>query len=189
MTRIFKLILPIVLLVIILISIYWIFEYNRKEKAFRESSDMTIRENTEQKEGQFLSRIDNGEGNVQIEVTYTTPKILSSIVTTETYEKINFEKNYVFMISINTHSVNLDQFDFVKLVFLRTESGEEFPALAKADTFSGESHHKLGVVEFSKKIQNESIFSKNDKSFELIIKSVSGVEERNYKFPLPLPEV
>lgn len=79
----------------------------------------------------------------------------------------------VFEISMNTHSVDLDTYDFKQLAVLRDGKGSEYSPVDWSSQPGG--HHRGGKL----------VFAHSDKSarnFELVIRNVAGVSERVLKW-------
>ncbi len=74
-----------------------------------------------------------------------------------------------FEISMDTHSVNLDTYDFKQLALLRDGKGSEFSPIEWSSAPGG--HHRSGKLVFAHPDQSA-------KTFELVIRNVAGVSER-----------
>ncbi len=112
----------------------------------------------------------NSGGGVTVEATLLNPKTIG--------EKISLQ------IKLDTHSVNLDQYDLSGISRLRDDEGKEFskPTLEKPE---GEGHHKGGILAFSNKDKDgKPIVTANTKYIELIVKDVAGVAERTFRWEL-----
>ncbi len=98
----------------------------------------------------------------------------ASGVTAKVTYKNPGEKSPVFEVSLDTHSVDLEQYKFEEIIVLRDERGDELrPELISS---SGSGHHRSAVVQF--KDTDASAAS----SVELVIKNVGGVDERVFSF-------
>ncbi len=96
---------------------------------------------------------------VTVKTTYTNPG----------------EKTLVFIVTLDTHSVELEGYKFEEIVVLRDEAGIIYmPALIVQ---SGSGHHREATVEFKDAAAQL-------KGFELVVKGVAGVDERVFKFDL-----
>ena len=84
-----------------------------------------------------------------------------------------------FRVAMNTHSVNLDQYDLSKLARLRDDAGNEFPATAWSSAPGG--HHRQGNLTFP---LPDSLSTGKTKYLQLIISDIAGVEERVLKWKL-----
>lgn len=82
----------------------------------------------------------------------------------------------VFDISLNTHSVDLDQYDLTDLAVLRTGSGTEIRPLTWDAPKGG--HHRSGQLTFPETIDGMPTVSHGTPSFALIIRDIDGVAER-----------
>ncbi|MBI5166617.1 MAG: hypothetical protein HY998_02585 [candidate division NC10 bacterium] len=101
-------------------------------------------------------------GGVRIEVTWLDSSALAK------GEAISFE------VRMNTHTVDLDEYDLLKLAFLRNDKGKVFKPKAWESPQDG-GHHRSGVL----------VFPKGDpgsRSLELIIMDVAGIKERAFRW-------
>src|SRR5574341_1227621 len=109
---------------------------------------------------------DQGQGGVEIEVTYATPEYVGSVNTDAAkYEPDSYA---VFLVAMNTHSVDLSGYDLVKISQLRA-GGETHAALRWIST-SDDSHHRAGVLLFPQVDPSQAV--------ELIITTIAGVPAR-----------
>lgn len=85
----------------------------------------------------------------------------------------------VLDVSMNTHSVDLDQYDLKKLVVIRDDSGTEY----RPTTWSAPSggHHREGMLTFS---LPDSVTRGETRYIEMVIKDVAGIKERVLKWQL-----
>jgi len=105
---------------------------------------------------------DQGEGGVEIEVTFGGPGAAA-------YEP---ERYSVFLVAMNTHSVDLSGYNLVALSELRT-GGKSFKALRWIST-ADDSHHRSGVLIFPKVDAGQPV--------ELAIKTIAGVAVRTFRW-------
>ena len=75
---------------------------------------------------------------------------------------------------LNTHSANLDGYNFEAIAMLRDDSGKTYPVEA-VEQASGGGHHREAVLRFGK-------VSPQAKSIELLVKDVAGVKERLFRW-------
>lgn len=80
-----------------------------------------------------------------------------------------------FQVVLDTHSVNLDAYDFKNIAVLRDDAGKSYVPIAAENKGSG--HHREAIVSFPK-------ISPESKRIELIIKDVAGVKERTFVWNL-----
>ena len=80
-----------------------------------------------------------------------------------------------FQVVLDTHSVNLDAYDFKNIAVLRDDAGKSYVPVAAENKGSG--HHREVIVSFPK-------ISPESKRIELIIKDVAGVKERTFVWNL-----
>jgi len=101
-------------------------------------------------------------GGVRIEVTWLDPSALAK------GEAISFE------VRMNTHTVDLDEYDLLKLALLRNDKGKVFKPKAW-ESPQGGGHHRSGVLVFPK-------LDPGSRSLELIIRDVAGIKERAFRW-------
>ena len=78
-----------------------------------------------------------------------------------------------FLIVLDTHSANLDGYDFKTLGVLRDDSGKVYSPTAVENKGSG--HHREATVSFPK-------LSQEARRVELVIKDVAGVKDRVFSW-------
>ena len=97
-------------------------------------------------------------GGVTVKVTYLNPKS---------------GDEPRFQIVLDTHSVNLDDYDLKTLASLRDDTGKtSSPTMVEK---KGDGHHREATVSFLKPSQGA-------KRVELVIKDVAGVKERVFRW-------
>lgn len=79
-------------------------------------------------------------------------------------------------LALNTHSVDLNGYQFEKIATLRDDGGRTYPVQA-VEKVSGGGHHRQAVLRFGK-------LSPGTKTVELIVKGVAGVPERSFRWSL-----
>ena len=82
----------------------------------------------------------------------------------------------VFLISLDTHTADLEGYRFEDIVVLRDDAGNEY----RPDTVSeeGSGHHREALLEF------KSAMPASTKTLDLVVNGVAGVDERVFKFDL-----
>lgn len=114
--------------------------------------------------GDNLTRSDS-QGAVNISATYVAPK------------QENDKKN-AFRLTLNTHSVDLGEYDLEEVSFIQFDDQK-----ATNDgvwKFSGSSHHYKGTISFKQPVPDGT------KTIRLLIKGIDGVEERVFEWELPV---
>lgn len=86
-----------------------------------------------------------------------------------------------FAVVMDTHSVDLDQYDLGKLATLRYDQGREL-APAAWNAPSGGGHHRSGTLMFQP--PDKPILGPSTRFIELIIRDVAGVKERVFRWDL-----
>ncbi len=85
----------------------------------------------------------------------------------------------IFDVSMNTHSVDLDQYDLGELSVLRDDAGNEYHP-ASWDSASG-GHHRQGTLTFS---IPDSLSQGKTTYLEMVIRDIADIEERVLKWEL-----
>ncbi|HEY82339.1 MAG TPA: hypothetical protein G4O01_03500 [Dehalococcoidia bacterium] len=85
----------------------------------------------------------------------------------------------VFQVAMNTHSVDLDQYDLGTLAILRDDAGGEYHPLSWDSAPGG--HHRRGTLIFP---VPDSLRQGKAKHIEIIIRDVAGVEGRVLRWEL-----
>jgi hypothetical protein len=79
-----------------------------------------------------------------------------------------------FLVTLDTHSVNLDVYDFKQIVRLRDErSGDLAPAAVGGA--EGGGHHRRATIRFA-------FPEPKPKTLKLVVKGVAGVPEREFRW-------
>ena len=78
-----------------------------------------------------------------------------------------------FLVALDTHSVNLETYDFKSLALIRDDTGMSMPPTGVVN--KGGGHHREIVVTFARP-------SNDRKWLEVVIKDVGGVKERVFRW-------
>jgi hypothetical protein len=120
-----------------------------------------------------LTRQQRG-GGVMISLTYLNPA-----------QKTPAGK-IAFMLRMNTHSVDLDQYDIAQLASLRDDQGREVQALPLASPMGG-GHHRSGMLVFPESdAAGNSLVRKDTKYLQVIIREVARKDRWVFQWDLPL---
>ncbi|MFT9498206.1 hypothetical protein [Anaerosolibacter sp.] len=92
------------------------------------------------------------------------------------------ENFYIFKVQFNTHSVNLDQYDFNDMAIFTTSVGIELKDEVIWEKIDGEGHHYLGNYKVPKVIEGRSTIDKNTEFITLGIINLDGIERRELKW-------
>ncbi len=87
----------------------------------------------------------------------------------------NSRDNATFQVALNTHSVNLDVYDFKEIVRLRDGRGGELAPTVQ--DVEGAGHHRRATVRFA-------LPKPQPKSLVVVVKGVAGVPERVFRWTL-----
>jgi nanoRNase/pAp phosphatase (c-di-AMP/oligoRNAs hydrolase) len=116
---------------------------------------------------------EDGQNGVRVALTYLNPL------------KGMDNKELVFEVSMNTHSVNLDGYDFAKIMVLRDDKGNIHQALG-AGGHKGGGHHRGGTVRFPGVDKEGNSILQGAKYFEILVRGVADVPERVLRWELPI---
>ena len=109
-------------------------------------------------------------GGVTVEATLLNPKTIDEKVT--------------FRLKLDTHSVNLDEYDLSNISHLRDDLGRELhePILEKAE---GSGHHRSAIISFlNKNEEGRPLLTPDTKYIELAVNDVAGVAERTFRWEI-----
>lgn len=85
----------------------------------------------------------------------------------------------VFYVTMNTHSVDLDQYDLGKLAMLRDNEGNEYRPTFWRSPPGG--HHRSGTLAFA---PPDSLRRQEAEYLEIVIRDVAGMKERLLRWEL-----
>ena len=89
-------------------------------------------------------------------------------------------------VKLDTHAVDLDQYQLEKLAVLRDAQGGEIPALG-LESSSGSGHHREGVLIFpGMDASGKPVLSPEAKTLTLILRGIGGIPERMFRWQLPV---
>ena len=89
------------------------------------------------------------------------------------------DDSLVFNVAMNTHSVDLDQYDLRELAVLRDDTGNEYHTVSWDSAPGG--HHRNGTLTFP---LPDSLSQGKAKYLEIVIRDVAGIEEIVLKWEL-----
>ena len=113
------------------------------------------------------------QGAVTVSATLLTP------------DKPRADGKLAVQVKLETHAVNLDQYQLEKLAFLRDAQGREVQALG-FESPSGGGHHREGVLTFpGTDASGKPLLSHEAKTLTLILRGIDGVAERTFRWQLP----
>ena len=113
-------------------------------------------------------------GAITIDVSWLKPEDVSAA------EELKFE------VRMNTHSVDLEQYDMGRLSRLETNGGLSIEPSGWFNPGGG-GHHRYGVLKFSATRPDGSPVTRPETRFiEVVIQEVGGVPERRFRWDLTL---
>ena len=88
-----------------------------------------------------------------------------------------------FDVVLDTHEIDLDSYDLVKLALLRTDDGREVAPISWNAPKGG--HHRQGLLAFpSSGADGKPILGSTTRTIELIVRDVAGVPQRSFRWAL-----
>lgn len=114
--------------------------------------------------GNKLVRKDD-QGAVKVSATYLMPKEGEG-------------NNVSFQLTLDTHSVNLSEYDLEKISFIQFDEKE--PVAGGVWDFTGSGHHFKGIITFNRQTPPGT------QKVRLLIRGVANVKERVLEWSLPL---
>src|SRR4029453_1720731 len=114
------------------------------------------------------------QGAVTVSATLLTP------------DKPRTDGTLAVQVKVDTHAVDLDQYQLEKLAVLRDAQGREIQAVG-LESPSGSGHHREGVLTFpGTDASGKPLLSPEAKRLTLILRGIGGVSERVFRWQLPL---
>jgi Spy/CpxP family protein refolding chaperone len=114
------------------------------------------------------------QGAVTVTVTLLTP------------DKPRTDGTLAVQVKLDTHAVDLDPYQLERLALLRDAQGREIQAVG-LESPSGSGHHREGVLTFpGTDASGKPLLSPEAKSLILILRGIGGVQERVFRWQLPL---
>ena len=89
------------------------------------------------------------------------------------------DDSLIFKVTMDTHAVDLDQYDLGELAVLRDDTGREYRPVSWDSAPGG--HHRRGILTFT---LLESLSQGKARYMEIVIRDVAGIEERVLKWEL-----
>jgi Spy/CpxP family protein refolding chaperone len=113
------------------------------------------------------------QGAVTVSATLLTP------------DKPRTDGKLAVQVKLDTHAVDLDQYQLENLALLRDAQGREVQALG-LESPGGSGHHREGVLTFpGTDASGKPLLSPETKSLTLILRGIGGVSERVFHWQLP----
>lgn len=131
-----------------------------------------------------LTRSDQGGGSVNISATFITPEILKKDPSLPK-PKYDPAKEMVFLIAMNTHSVDLLGYNMAEMTVLLDGGENEIKPIGTWQTVSDGGHHRSGYLVFSRR--DDLDLAGQTGSLELLVKDVAQIPQRRLVWELPLP--
>lgn len=114
------------------------------------------------------------QGAVTVEVTLLTP------------DQPRADGKLAVQVKLDTHAVDLDQYQLEKLAVLRDGQGREVQVVG-LESASGSGHHRQAVLTFpAVDADGKPLLSPETKSLILVLRGIGDVSERVFRWQLPL---
>lgn len=111
----------------------------------------------------------DGQGNVEVGVTFENP--------------LQDDQEYlVFRTQLNTHSVDLDGYDYGKLATIQTSEGIRITDGIIWEKPEGDVHHFVGYYKVPRIIDGKDILTRDTAYLELRITGIDRVEDRTFRW-------
>jgi hypothetical protein len=136
-----------------------------------------------------LWKSDFGEGDVYIDVVYSTPEYFKATGALAHLERFKADEYFVFLINLTVHTGKLAPYRMDELAVMRDDKGREIKPVEGWEIIfeTGDNHHREGIIRFPKKDSSgKPVIDKDTKLFELIIKDVARIKQRVFKWELPI---
>jgi len=136
-----------------------------------------------------LWKSDFGEGDVYIDVVYSTSEYFKATGALAHLERFKADEYLVFLINLTVHTGKLAPYRMDELTVMRDDKGREIMPVEGWEIIfeTGDNHHREGIIRFPKKDSSgKPVIDKDTKSFELIIKDVARIKQRIFKWDLPI---
>ena len=155
------------------------------DPSIQDSGGMTSAEVPEGDAAAKLTRTDAGEGAVTLSATLITEEVLAadSSISRPDYDS---EKEIVFLVALNTHSVELSGYDLPTITTMNV-GGKDVKAIGEWQSVSESGHHRSGYLRFPRIIDDQDVIAGSG-SLELAVKGVADISERLLTWPLPLEQ-
>lgn len=111
----------------------------------------------------------DGQGEVEVGVTLENPLQ-------------DDEEFLVFKTQLNTHSVEVDGYDFGKLATLTTSDGVSLTDRILWESSGGDSHHFVGYYKVPRIIEGKKVVTGDTAYLELQITGIDNVENRTFRW-------
>lgn len=130
-----------------------------------------VDEETVKESSNLLDRllIIDGQGEVEVGVTLENP-----LQDDEAY--------LVFKTQLNTHSVEVDGYDFGKLASLKTSDGILSTDRILWEKSGGDSHHFVGYYKVPRIIEGKKVVTEDTAYLELQLTGIDNVENRTFRW-------
>ncbi len=124
-------------------------------------------------------------GGVQVKAIYASPEYFAAAGDANDVRRFQLERQIVFLLSFDTHSVDLTPFDVVTNSRLVTSAGNTYEPV-RWETTSDGSRHRSGALIFPKSANGIQVIGTGITSVSLVITNLAGVPSRSLTWPVPV---
>lgn len=132
-------------------------------------------------------------GSITVEVTYDSSEYFKALAAKEARDYQSYDTEYdlknnlVFTVAMNTHSVDLSKYKLETITVLRDDKGAEYPAARWIVPEGSASHHTTGTLIVPAAGKDGKLVTESGAKYvELVIKGLSNVPERVFRWELPV---
>ena len=130
-----------------------------------------------------LTKSDNGQGGVGLEVTWATKEYFATRGQAAKAGAYDLDKDLVFLVTFETHSGDVTNYDLLKLAKLRDDAGNTRQPKVW-DPISNDAHHRSGMLIFPRSSDKGVMPGDSAKYLELSIGDIAGASERLFRWEL-----
>lgn len=112
----------------------------------------------------------NSEGDVEVQITFMNPMGEN-------------EEYWIFETAFNTHIVDLEQYDFSKLISFSTDEGVEIQEDIEFKT-EGAGHHIKQYIQIPKIVDGKEVITNNTKTISIQVKDVDNIPLRTFAWDM-----
>ncbi|MBI4338254.1 MAG: hypothetical protein HY683_10555 [Chloroflexi bacterium] len=123
-----------------------------------------------------LARVDGGQGGVTVEAIWGSPSHLQGMPA-NTFKDYPPDRYTLVHLKLDTHSVDLSQYNLARIATLSKPDGAETNAAAWI-SINGDSHHREGVLAFAG--ESNGMWETQKARARLTLKGIASVPQREF---------
>ncbi|TDT63632.1 hypothetical protein EDD71_10157 [Fonticella tunisiensis] len=182
-------VLPLVALIIGLAGGYFIYTKMTAASKMKDKDGAVISENISES-SQTGSNVDNSSNKIK---SQEDDKLRDKLLKIDSRGSVQVgatilnpiekdDKYIVIEMQFDTHSVDLDVYDFQRIATFKTSDGVEMNQEIIWEKADGGGHHYLGKYKIPKVVDGKPVITEKTESIELDIKGLDNVENRTFKW-------